>query len=263
MQPRNIDPAETPWWRAFFDRDYLRIAQAMLPPETSHQQAESIWSLLQLQPGMRVLDAPCGYGRIALPLARMGACVLGLDQSPDMIDEARATSGDPAPADLHYLCHDLREPVPEDGFDVALNVFTSFGYGTEQEDQRLFVNLRNALRPGGRLLVETNHRDLMCSYIARGSKSAMRLPDGTLFLDEPRFDPISGVVELHWHWAGPHSHGEKHARWRAYTPTEIVRLLEACGLRLLGAYQGFTGKPFAAEGPEVGGRLGLLLERPE
>lgn len=257
------DTPDSPWWRGFFDRDYLRIAQAMLPAGTSLQQAEAIWSLLHLAPGTRVLDAPCGYGRIALPLAQMGALVVGVDQSPEMIAEARAAADGFVPGQLSYFCHDLREPVPEDGFDVALNVFTSFGYGAEEEDQRLFRNLRNALRPGGRLLVETNHRDLMCSYIARGSKSAMRLPDGTLFLDESRFDPITGVVELNWHWAGPDSHGEKRAHWRAYTPTAIVRMLEALGLRMLGAYQGFTEKPFVAEGPEVGGRLGLVFERPE
>jgi SAM-dependent methyltransferase len=106
------------------------------------------------------------------------------------------------PERLRYLRHDLRTPLPETGFDVACNIFSSFGYGTEEEDVAIFRTLRDAVRPGGRVLVETNHRDLTCTVIARGSKASKRLADGTLFLDEPDFDPISGVVRLNWYWSG-------------------------------------------------------------
>jgi len=106
------------------------------------------------------------------------------------------------PERLRYLRHDLRTPLPETGFDVECNIFSSFGYGTEEEDVAIFRTLRDAVRPGGRVLVETNHRDLTCTVIARGSKASKRLADGTLFLDEPDFDPISGVVRLNWYWSG-------------------------------------------------------------
>ena len=52
----------------------------------------------------------------------------------------------------------------------------------------------------------------------------MRLADGTIFLDQPDFDAISGIVTLNWYWSGPKGSGEKHIRWRCYTPTEIVGL---------------------------------------
>jgi hypothetical protein len=66
----------------------------------------------------------------------------------------------------------------------------------------------------------------------------------------PEFDPISGVVRLHWYWSGPNSFGEKHAEWRCYTPTGTVDLLERAGLRLRGAYKGFSKTPYKAEGRE-------------
>jgi SAM-dependent methyltransferase len=249
------------WWRGFFDHDYLLIARAMFPESVNFTQAQAIWDLLGLEPGVRVLNAPCGYGRIARLLAERGALVTGADFSAVMIDEAERTRG-PIAAQLHYWRHDLRTPLPESGFDVVLNLFTSFGYGPYEDDLALFRSLHGALRAGGRLLVETNHRDLMCGYLARGARSALRFPDGTLFLDQPEFDPLTGLVRLHWYWSGPGGAGEKHAHWRAYTPTEIVGLLETSGFRLLGAYEGLTGKRFAAQGPDVGGRLALLCERP-
>src|SRR5262249_10701328 len=147
---------------------------------------------------------------------------------------------------LSYLKHDLREPLPEGGFDVACNIFTSFGYGTEEEDVAIFRTLRGALRPGGRVVVETNHRDLTCAFIAHGSKGSRRMPDGTLFVDEPHFDAISGILTLNWYWSGPRGSGEKHAEWRCYTPTQIVGLLERAGLRFAGAYKGLSRSPYQA-----------------
>ena len=89
----------------------------------------------------------------------------------------------------------------------------------------------------------------------------MRMPDGTIFLDDPEFDAISGVVTLNWYWSGPAGSGEKHAYWRCYTPTQIVEMLERAGLQFAGAYEGLSKTPYKAEGPDVGGRLAVIATR--
>jgi hypothetical protein len=78
--------------------------------------------------------------------------------------------------------------------------------------------------------------------------------DGTVFIDEPEFDAISGIARLNWYWSGPNGSGEKHAQWRCYTPTEI-------GLRFSGAYKGLSKIPYKAEGPQAGGRLAVVAVR--
>ena len=249
------------WWRTFFDEDYLRIAEAMIDEAASEKQADDLWAMLDLQRGCRVLDAPCGWGRLSRPLAKLGASVVGVDQSEILLAAAEARRGELTADRLRYVRQDLRSPIAETGFDVACNIFTSFGYGEEEDDLAIFRNLRAAVRPGGRVLVETNHRDLMCTYIARGSKASMRMPDGTLFVDLSDFDAISGVNTLNWYWCGPTGSGEKHARWRCYTPTQIVGLLERAGLRFAGAYRGLSKTPYKAEGPEAGGRLAVIAVR--
>lgn len=249
------------WWRTFFDQDYLRIWEQVFTEEANAKQAAELWSVLDLNEGCQVLDAPCGWGRLSRPLALLGAVVLGVDQSETLLTTAEAQRGELPPERLRYLRHDLRKSLTETGFDVACNIFTSFGYGTEDEDLAMFRTLRSALRPGGRVLVETNHRDMLCAFTSRGSKASMRMPDGTLFIDEPDFDAISGVVSLNWYWSGPSGSGEKHAKWRCYTPTQIVGLLERAGLRFAGAYKGLSKKPYKAEGPEAGGRLAVVAVR--
>jgi len=68
------------WWKIFFDEDYLRIWGGADNPSQTEEQARIIWELLELHEGSRVLDAPCGYGRFSVPIARMGATVVGVDQ---------------------------------------------------------------------------------------------------------------------------------------------------------------------------------------
>jgi 2-polyprenyl-3-methyl-5-hydroxy-6-metoxy-1,4-benzoquinol methylase len=246
------------WWKTFFDDDYLRIWGQLLSEENNAKQAAELWSMLDLSPGCQILDAPCGWGRLSRPLALLGATVLGVDQSETLLALAARNRGELPPGRLRYLRHDLRTPLPETGFDVACNIFTSFGYGTEEEDVAIFRTLRGSVRLGGQVVVETNHRDLRCAFIARGATASKRLPDGTLFLDESDFDAISGVVSLNWYWSGPRGSGEKHAEWRCYTPTQIVDLLRRAGLRFKAAYKGLSKTPYRAEGPETGGRLAVV-----
>ena len=249
------------WWTTFFDADYLRIWGQLFNEEHNAKQAAELWSMLDLRPGCQILDAPCGWGRLSRALALLGGRVLGVDQSETLLAIAMRNRGELPPERLRYLRHDLRKPLPETGFDVACNIFTSFGYGTEEEDVAIFQTLRDAIRPGGHVVVETNHRDLVCAFTARGSKNSQRLPDGTLFIDESDFDAISGVMRLNWYWSGATGSGEKHAEWRCYTPTQIVDLLRRTGLRFKGAYKGLSTTPYRAEGPEAGGRLAVVAVR--
>lgn len=250
---RNV-PSE--WWKSFFDSDYQRLWGAYIPEHRSRTEADALWQMLSLTTGSRVLDAPCGFGRLSRPLAEKGAVVLGVDQSEEMIATAVRDRGDVSAEQLRYLRHDLRVPLEEGGFDVAINVFSSLGYGTEDEDVAILTTLRTAVRPGGLVLVETAHRDLAVVRLARADKIGSRLEDGTLVVEEPHFDPITGRVETAWHWFGVSGHGSKPASFRMYSATELINLIGRAGLRFRAAYNGCTSEPF-----KIDGRLGLLAER--
>lgn len=250
-----------PWWQGFFDDDYLRLwgmVEARTPAEV-----DGLWALLGLADGSRVLDAPCGHGRLARPLAERGARVLAVDQSAALLAEAERRRGELPAERLRYARHDLRAPLAEGGFDAALNVFSSLGYGSEADDLAILRTLAGAVRPGGLVLVETMHRDPVVVRRAHGHKGgAWRLPDGTLLVEEGRFDPIAGRVDTTWYWSGPGGAGEKSASLRLYCASELVRLLEQAGLRVRSAHRGCSPEPFAFDAPDAGGRLGLLAERP-
>ncbi|MFQ5929962.1 MAG: class I SAM-dependent methyltransferase [Acidobacteriota bacterium] len=134
-----------PWLEDFFDADYLHLWRGMITEERTRHEAQGLWQLLDLGEGSRVLDAPCGYGRLSRPLAERGARVLGVDQSQLLIDQAEHERGELPKERLRYLRHDLRHPLSEDRFDAAINIFSSLGYGTEEDDLSILNTL--AQRP--------------------------------------------------------------------------------------------------------------------
>ncbi|MGI5860645.1 MAG: class I SAM-dependent methyltransferase [Myxococcales bacterium] len=253
-------PAQA-WWESFFDESYLRLWGTFTPEQRSEQEAEALWSILGLREGSRLLDAPCGYGRLSVPLARRGALVLGVDQSAVLLAEAERRRGDLPPSALRLLRHDLRAPLTEDGFDAVINILSSLGYGSENDDRAILSTLARAIRPGGRVFIDTMHRDAIAAMLSRGSKPAHRFPDGTLMIEEPRLDAVAGRIDTVWHWAGPGGSGSKPASLRIYTVTELVRMLESVGLRFQAAFKGCSPEPFRAEGFDMGGRIGLLAQK--
>ena len=104
----------------------------------------------------RLLDVPCGIGRHAIPLARLGYNVLGIDRSEPALDVARrqGVSG----ATFRFLDMTDLASVPET-FDGVLCLWSSFGYGTLEENQRLLGDMSGRLREGGRLLLDVYNAD--------------------------------------------------------------------------------------------------------
>jgi SAM-dependent methyltransferase len=246
------------WWQGFFDEQYLELWAESRPSERTNAEADGIWSVLGLQPGARVLDAPCGYGRLSQVLAERGARVVGVDYSAPLLAAAESRRGTVDGERLRYLRADLRQPLAESGFDAAINIFSSIGYGSEDDDLAILTTLRRALVPGGKLFLDTNHRDAVLMWQATGARPAHRLSDGTIFCEEPRFDAVAGRVETTWYWQGPRGGGQKSATIRLYCVTELLALLARAGFAFASAHRGCSPEPFRGGGLDGGGRVGIL-----
>jgi len=104
------------------------------------------------------------------------------------------------------------------------------------------------------------HRDAVVALQSGDVQIAQRLSGGTLLIDEVQFDPVAGRVHSTWYWSGPTGSGSKSGSVRLYTITEWVKLLDRAGLTFRSAHRGCSAEPFKAEGPDMGGRVGLLAE---
>ncbi|WP_433788522.1 methyltransferase domain-containing protein [Actinoplanes sp. CA-252034] len=100
--------------------------------------ADLIWRLLDLAPGMNVLDLACGHGTLANTLAARGCRVTGLDSSTVFLDRARADAT-AAGVDVEYVAGDMRAlPAWSGRFDRVINWTTAFGYFDDDTRAYLF-----------------------------------------------------------------------------------------------------------------------------
>lgn len=105
--------------------------------------------------GRAVLDLCCGPGRFSVPLAKRGYRVTGVDRTRYYLAKARARAK-AARARVEWVRQDMRDFVRPGAFDLALSMFTSFGYFDEKSDDlRVLRHVLESLRPSGALVIET------------------------------------------------------------------------------------------------------------
>lgn len=75
----------------FFQGIALEMWRKCVSAEQTRLEVDFLERALRLQTGARVLDVPCGLGRHSLELASRGYRVAGVDVSPQMIEEGRAS----------------------------------------------------------------------------------------------------------------------------------------------------------------------------
>ena len=171
-----------------FDEDYLYFYEDLIGDEVSDRQAELIWRLLELEPGMDVLDLACGHGRIGNRLAERGARVTGLDATPMFLDRAREDAARRG-VEVEYVEGDMRELPWESRFDRVVNWFTAFGYFDDDDNRRVLRSAQRALRPGGRLLIENNN---LAALLALWQRAVVVERGDDLAIDRSVFDPVTG-----------------------------------------------------------------------
>lgn len=108
--------------------------------------AENFIHSLNLQSGMRVLDVACGTGNLALPAARLGAVVTGVDIAPNLLEQAREMARREGLA-VQFDEGDAESlPYADASFDA---VVTMFGAMFAPRPELTAAELKRVCRPGG------------------------------------------------------------------------------------------------------------------
>ena len=250
------DDTAEPAFDGLFDADYLHFYTGVLTDERSDSDAELIRALLDLKPGMAVLDLACGHGRITLELARRGYRMTGLDLSPRSLELAREAAEREELA-IDWVRADMREIPTGSEFDAVVSVFTSFGYfEQEQDNQRVLQGVERALAPGGSFLIDVVN---LLGLARRYQERRWSEEHGVLFLEEFEFDVLRGRNRARWTLVKQDgARGELVHSLRTYAPHELMAMLERAGLELEGSWGGFDGSELSLDS----WRLILLARKP-
>jgi SAM-dependent methyltransferase len=224
------------FWEAF--RDF------MFPPETIEQtpeQIDQLLSLLDLESGGRVLDIPCGVGRHAVELANRGFRVTAVDATPPYLETARERARD-ADVEVKFIHEDMREFRREESFDAIFNLYTSFGYFEERnDDKRTARNFYESLKPGGTLVLSLVGKETLAGQF---EKRTWDEQDGAYILEEHTIEDNWSWIENRWMIVDEGDVREFTVSHRLYSAFELSELLEGVGFEEVAIYGDFEGRDY-------------------
>ena len=236
LQPSRPWHEQDAYWEA--------VAASMFTPQRWREAARDVARVMRLvgpRRGASVLDLGCGAGIHALELGRCGYRVLGVDRTRRFVDAAaRAAAAEGLP--VEFTCEDMRTFVRPSAFDVAISLYTSFGYFEDPSDERRVVtNLFRSLRAGGTVLIDTDGREVFergfTPRFCRPAGDAIACEERTLSADH-RW--VHSRVTLHSDRAST----ELRFQYRLYSARDLSEILCACGFVSTRAFGGLDGRPY-------------------
>jgi ubiquinone/menaquinone biosynthesis C-methylase UbiE len=230
------------WWKDLFGGLMVDFWRAAMTPETTRAEADFLWKSLRLAPGMRVLDVPCGDGRLALELAARGCRVTGVDISSGFLaaaaDSARERGLDVAwrEADMRDLPRDWNEE-----FDAAYCAGSSFGFLGDSGDAAFLEAVARTLVAGGRFFGDFKAAE----SVLPSFRESYEMPVGNLvFAAKNSYDPAAGTMENLYTVTRGSEVEKKRAVHRIYTTREILGMLADAGFEGFETSGSLQGEPY-------------------
>ncbi|MCA9712760.1 MAG: class I SAM-dependent methyltransferase, partial [Myxococcales bacterium] len=210
--------------------------------EGAQAEAEQLLELCGVRSG-RALDLCCGPGRHAIPLAKAGLRVTGVDLSPTLLDKARARAQE-AGVEVDWVCRDMREFVEPGAFDLVVNLATSFGYfAVQADDMKVLKNMVESIHDEGVVVLDMVGKEALAERLPL-NRQPTREHDGSLLIQR---------VEVHDDWGRARSEwllirGNEVRRFRMehtlYSGHELRERMNWAGLSDVKLYGGLDGRPY-------------------
>ena len=169
--------------------DFTRIA------ETMRESGDALVRSVGITPGMKVLDLACGDGTTALPEARLGADVLGVDIAHNLVDAGTRRARNEGLTNLRFQegdASDLRE-LKDESFDLVVSMFGAMFAPRPLDVAREMVRVT---RRGGRVVMGNwipNDPTLVAQLLKISSAYAPPPPEG--FISPMTWGVEASVIE--------------------------------------------------------------------
>lgn len=238
------------WYRDAYGLHYLELLKRCDDVNEAALQAEWLLRVTALPPGASVLDLCCGHGRLAIPLARKGLEVTGVDIHPRALELALKEAQHSGLA-VNLRLGDMRDLPWSNHFDLVISMQYSFGYlESEDEDLKVLQSVSRALKPGGQFVLQTTPYEETVRTVNR-RKGAAEVGD-LLVLESSQFDPITSI----WHLEQTivYADGQRATNTqliRLYTVPQYQQMFRAAGLEILAVTGDFNGSAYSLDSPSL------------
>ncbi len=229
------------WWENFFSGIAVDLWRAAMPPELTRAEADFLQAALQVPARAKILDVPCGNGRLSLELAARGYQLTGVDIAVEFLEEARAKALEQH-LTIAWEERDMRDLPWQAEFDGAFCSGNSFGYFSDDGNVAFLTSVARALKPGARFVVA----DAAAAEIVlpRFDERTWVQIEDILFLEENRYDFVQGRLHTDYTFVRNGKAEKRPGSQRIYTCRELCRLLEEAGFADIGAFGSLSKKPY-------------------
>jgi SAM-dependent methyltransferase len=225
------------------------IAPLIFPAERiagAKEEVAQLLSLLRPLPSrpLTVLDVGCGIGRHCVEFAREGHKVIGVDYSAYFLQQAKLRA-DTYGVQVDFRRTDMREMDFSAHCDLALSLYSSFGYFVRPEDDvRVLEKIYRSLKSGGKFVMEIGSKET----IARSFSPLQRFAEDehASFLHRIVVDGWE-QLDLHWFIAQQEGYKKYRTRVRIYSGSELKALLKHVGFSQVQLFGNLSGAPFDAQ----------------
>ena len=240
-----MDRAPSDWYadEAFWAETY----EFMFPDSVFAEASEQVSRLIELSGIDRgaVLDLGCGPGRYAVPFAKRGFAVTGVDLTPFLIEKARAYA-EAEGVELELIEQDMRAFVRPETFDLALSMLTSFGYfDDERENHGVLKNIYASLKPGGAFIFDTYGKEIIARVFEE--TFSKELPGGGLIIQRRSVINDWSQMENEWFLIKDGQARTFLLRHWIYSGREFKELLATAGFTDIRLYGDLDGKPYGRD----------------
>lgn len=218
---------------------------------------DAIEALARPPRGGAVLDACCGPGRHSLELASRGYRVTGIDITASYLEAARESAAAwGVPVD--FVRADVRSFRGERSFDLALNLYTSFGYFRDAgDDLAALRSLSAALKPGGALVLEVNGKETAVRDFVRSEEFER---GGWSVRTEYAVVGAWEGLRNRWILSRDGESVDRSFTLRLYSGVELRRALLEAGFASVELFGGLDGSPYDQEARSL---VALARPRPD
>lgn len=232
--------------KEWFDNDsfWRELYPFMFSDRRFADATDQVAKLLKLAKprGKSALDLCCGPGRCSIALAKRGFSVTGVDRTKFLLDKARAKAR-AARVKIEFLQQDMRDFVRPNSFNLALSMFTSFGYfDNKHEDQLVLQNIFKSLKPGGVCVIELLGKERLAKVLQPTNSNT--LPDGTVIVE--RHEIFDDWTRIRNEWLLIRNGRTKSFKFHhtIYSGQELRDLLERAGFASVSLYGDLSGSPY-------------------
>jgi SAM-dependent methyltransferase len=229
------------WWQNFFHGIALDLWRAAVTSEQTKAEADFISQQLKVTAGAKLLDVPCGNGRLSLELAARGYQLTGVDFASEFIAEAKAKSKE-TDLPVAWQEREMRDLPWQEEFDGAFCFGNSFGYLEEQENEDFLKAVSWTLKPGAGFILDAP-ATAECSLPNFSEHRSFDISDITLSVDN-QYDHEQSRMLTDFHFIRDGQDDCRPGSQRIYTYRELANLCRKHGLNVEAGYSSLTADPF-------------------